>query len=207
MGNNFTAAKTVVGKNQPQEILLDHYGHSSCAELMLKMIWAYQNFEKRKIGEVAAFSPNLYRTIGIQMASSLKSIDGSPCKVRLRASNGQERYRTIILPKDFHGGVFYYDCGEKSTFNIVASWLETQSSQEPVLQPVILVGFNTGKCRVVSAEDAHDLVQRCKGLSLTYSEVNVDEENIDADTVETMYNALAAKCLQALASSEDDIKR
>ena len=235
MGNKATAAKTAVAKTAVAKaavakkqrhkkiikvnLKLDHFGHSSCGDLMLKMIGAYQHFDEEdkngKNGKAAAFNPNFYRTIGIHMVSALKTIDGTPCNVLLHASNGQERYRTILLPRGGHGAVFYYDCGDQPSFKIVESWLDRcllegrhqsfhQSSKEPL--QFILVGFNTEKCRVVSAEDAHALVQRCKGLNLTYSEVNVDDDgNIDANMVENMYNAFAARCLQTFANSRGDV--
>ena len=217
MGNKATAAKTAVAKTAVAKkqrhkkiikvnLKLDHFGHSSSGELMLKMIGAYQHFDKEdNNGKAAAFNPNFYRTIGIHYVTAEKTIDGTPCKMLLHASHGQERYRTILLPRGGHGAVFYYDCGDQPTFKIVESWLEYhQSSKEPL--QFILVGFNTEKCRVVSAEDAHALVQRCKGLNLTYSEVNVDDNgNIDANMVENMYNAFAARCLQTFANSGGDV--
>ena len=119
MGNKATAAKTAVAKTAVAKaavakkqrhkkiikvnLKLDHFGHSSCGDLMLKMIGAYQHFDEEdkngKNGKAAAFNPNFYRTIGIHMVSALKTIDGTPCNVLLHASNGQERYRTILLPR------------------------------------------------------------------------------------------------------------
>lgn len=132
------------------------------------------------------FEDSFITTVGVDFKTKFLEIDNKHVKLQIWDTAGQEKFRAITNSyyRGAHGILLLFDLGNRSTFEQIASWVESIKDKADADTFIYLVGNKCDLEREVSKEEAEDLALQ---YGMKYYEASA-KENINVDKV---FNDLA----------------
>lgn len=88
------------------------------------------------------FRANHDLTIGVEFGARIISIQGTPIKLQIWDTAGQESFRSITRSyyRGAAGALLVYDIGRRETFDHLSKWLQEVRDNSTVSMSIILIG-------------------------------------------------------------------
>lgn len=157
-------------------------GDSGVGKTCLLLRYAYE-----------AFSPTFISTVGIDFKIKEIRLDGTPVKLQIWDSAGQERFRTITVSyfKGAHGILLVFDVSCRPSFENVRFWMDSIRENADARVRIVLVGNKADGDREVTKEEGQELAD---SLGIPYFETSAK----DNKGVSDCYLAIAKETKDAI---------
>lgn len=140
-------------------------------------------------------------TIGVDFKTKHLEIDGTPVKLQIWDTAGQEKFRAITKAyyRGAHGILVVFDISRRDTFNQVKMWIDSIKDASTDTIDVILVGNKADLDRAVTKEEAQELATQS---GIKYYETSAKENTNVEDAFQNLAKAALKRRLANVGSKQ-----
>jgi small GTP-binding protein len=144
------------------------------------------------------FQESFMSTIGVDFKTKYIAIEGTPVKLQIWDTAGQEKFRSITRAyyRGAHGILVVFDISRRDTFNQTKMWIDSirDSQAEASSIDVILIGNKCDLVRAVTKEEAEELA---KSYGIQYFETSAKQNTNVEQAFETLAGLALKRRLQS----------
>lgn len=147
------------------------------------------------------FQETFMTTIGVDFKTKHLEIDGTPVKLQIWDTAGQEKFRAITKAyyRGAHGILVVFDISRRDTFNQVKMWIDSIKDASTDTIDVILVGNKADLDRAVTKEEAQELATQS---GIKYYETSAKENTNVEDAFQNLAKAALKRRLANVGSKQ-----